>query len=288
MGINAVYNIINKILDPNINILYEPSYSLFDWDIRSMSYNFYSNYDRYYANYDLAILNDWQIHAVNRLKFLSQHQVSDLLFIHHSCPHNFKKEDKAIFENTTKNTYKIFLSRHIYDSWKPKDQKRFWINYGLDYEAIKQKISLSHKDNSILLLNTNNKPEINSLFKRLKNYYPDLEVLNTIKNYDETLNKISQYPIIIDLQNGLHTLYGIMCGARVITNQMLDTKLTSPIIISGADQIPAAINNSKANNDIDALINQDQRHIISSYNIYNFTSKLDSIIQTMKTGPFVL
>lgn len=286
MGINAIYNIINKTLDDNISILYEPSNSLFDLDIRALPYHFYSNAEQYYSHYDIAIVNDWQVHAVNRLKFLSEHQISDLLFIHHVCPKNFKKEDKAIFENTTKNTYKIFLSQYIYDSWKPNDPRSILINYGVDHENVKNQISCENKTDSILLLNLNNKAEINGLFRTLKNYHNNIEMLSVLDH--NVLPHIARSSAIIDLHNGLHTLYGILCGVRVITNQILDTKLISPTIVTNVGDISAAINQYGQNKNIDTLIQQDQQYIISSYSASNFQSKLNSVLEIMKAEAFVL
>jgi hypothetical protein len=288
MGISPIYNIINKITDNNINILYDKTNSLFDYTIYHMSCNIHNSDNTYYGYYDLAIMNDWQKYATTRLSFLSQHQIADLLFFHNECPANFKKEDKAIFDNSTKSCRKIFLSKSIYDSWSIVGDRSFQINYGIDTKIIDiYKCDHTKKNNRILFLNLNNQPAYNALFKRLSNHYKNIEIITKIDNYESLIQKMCAATSVIDFQSGVNTLYGVLCGAQVITNQVIDRQLISPIYVSDTNHLLDIVSKQNYTHNFDTIV-KDKERIMSMYGIDNFMTKLAEIINQMKVEPFIL
>lgn len=289
MALKAIYNIINKIMDPNIRLLYQSTESLFDHSFKSLPYYIYDNSEEYYNCYDAIIVNDWQKHAVNRMPLLSEHQIMDMLFFHTNCPSNFKKEDKAIFQNAIKTAYKIFLSADIYNSWNIKDVRSFQINYGvpiIDTNTYNKIDDLQNK--KIIFLNTANRPEYINVFRHITKTYPNIEMISSVSDYENIIYKLCNASAVIDLQHGIHTLYAIMCGATMITNQVFDGNLKSPIYISNVGQIVPSINKAINISSDKALINSDIQYIISEYKLENFQSNICDIFNTIKTEPFLL
>jgi hypothetical protein len=283
---NSLYNVINKVLDKNINILYQPTSKAFDHIFRSLGYNISipSNDDKQVMYHDMAVINDWTTHATNRPAFVSKHQIIDLLIFHEICPDKFKKEDRLILGNNLKNTYKIFPTNIIYNSWECRDQLSFQINYGIP-PSINSIPVLQKK--YITILNTTQNPESTRLYQFINSHYPEQVLhITEIKSFDGLLEIINKSKILIDLQNPLHNLIAIANSSICITNKVIDNNLKSTIVTQDFRNITQLINNISLEKH-SSLLEIDKSYISQYYSLDNFTKNIKDIISKIKQEPFI-
>ena len=284
--INSLYNIVNKVLDSNINILYQPANNSFDHIFRSLDYSISipNNDDNNRIHHDIGFINDWAAHATNRPAFVSKHQIMDILVFHETCPDKFKKEDKIILGNNLKNTHKIFPTNTIYNSWELQDPLSFQINYGIPQPIntipVKEKKYIS-------ILNVAQNPESNRLYQFLNNHYGDQVLYITqIKSYDGLLDIINRSKIVIDLNNTINNIVSIANSAICITNKIVDNNLKSIITIQDFRSIIQLIDSISLDR-YNSLIEIDKAYISEYYSLDTFTNKIKNIISKIKLEPFV-
>ena len=281
---NSNYNIINKLLDKNINILYECTNQYYDEIIKLLPFSIISttnsNHVQFY--YDCAMINSWQKHITDRSNIISNYQIIDILTFHDQCPNKFKKEDKIILNNNLKTAYKIFPTNHIYKSWGLTDKLSLQINYGIP-SITKDVVKNKH----ILVINTIKDSTIFSIYSYIKKVYPDTDLVTDID--DQYLHKLCGAGIVLDLTNNTYNnLLCVACGCQLITNLFVDDNLVSPIITNDIGNIVNILNNTQLLYNQNILIKKDQKYIQNSYNIDQFIENITKLLQQIKMEPFVL
>lgn len=289
MSSNFVYNTLNKLLDSNINILYEPNQSLFDImfaEIDATILQIGSISSKYFY-YDAYVTGNFFAHVNYRNKFLRNHQIQDVVIFHQKTPSVFKKEDKTILKNNLSSTYKIFPTKLIADEWDIQDQKSININYGVP--NIKHEL-LPFKDrNAILIMNFNDDANVNNLFASIKAFFPDAVLINKLVNnsLEETLKLISNYKIVIDLANPFNSLCATACGCFTVTNQMSDSSIRSCLVTQNFRDAKELLSDIIRNANTD-LIEKDKEHIIMNYSVDKFIDNMTKLFNRIKMEPFII
>lgn len=283
---NNVYNIVNKVLNKNNNVLYEPKYASFDATMSLLDINIISVNSpiKNISCFDSILINDWQKHASNRNMTLTENQLIDIVMFHSKCPPQFKKEDRFLLQNSFKNAYKIFLTQDIYRSWRLfDDNKSFCIPYGVPVYEYDESLK-----NDILVINDQQDSEINHLFSMIKNIFPNTKLI-TNNNSNTIVENIKQARVIIDMNNLYNILLGISAGCFTITNKSFDSNLQSTIVIRTVTEIVNYLHeimNGTKTYQNKLLI--DQSYIRKEYSLENFVTKMTEITNRAKLEPFVL
>jgi hypothetical protein len=214
---SIVFNIIKAASDyedkPIINLLTDSSYSMFDNQIKQLDklslFPLENSND--YISYD-AILSHNPIGFSSYVQQLYQLHLNSAIYFHHLCPNNFKKEDKFLLKNTLKQSYKIFANEYIMNSWGfETDPQSFVIPYGIlsDNELIT-------KTKSVVVLNLNNNPSINTLFQYINNVFNDAVLVNDIQDY-KTYKSIQEAAICVEAESHFNIITAIANGCYVIS-----------------------------------------------------------------------
>lgn len=279
------YNIINKILDTNINILYEPANNNFDDIIKSLEFNIISKKNILHSAfyYDCMVINNWQKHIADRLSTVSDYQITDVLVFHDPCPDKFKKEDKIILNNNLKTGYKIFPTPYIYKTWGLKDPLSLQINYGIPFIVGDNK-----RTKNIVIINTLKNEMMFSIFNFIRNIYPDTEILTELSDINHHINTLSQYKTIIDFTNTYSNLLCIASGGQLITNIFLDSNIRSPLIINDISNIPHILKDINLLSIRNKLISTDQSYILETFSLNKFISSISDLFKKIKREPFIL
>jgi len=282
--INSCYNIINKVLDSNINILYEPHNTVFDYIIQSLDYNFLLENNSFFDGmyYDFGWINNWQKHAVQRQSYISKHQIMDLVIFHENCPNQFKKEDKIILSNNLSKTVKIFPTLEIYNSWNLSGNNNLQINYGIPSN---HQIIPTNKEVITIIKSSNN--ESQALYQYIKNYYNNTIIINNNIPYKDLIEIINKSKVVIDTQSAINNLLSISIGTISITNKNIDKNLKSIIVVNDLRNIPEIIKNISYEKLYNNLI-LDKNYINIHYNYDNFNKNITSLVKRIKMEPFIL
>jgi hypothetical protein len=289
MSSNFVYNTLNKLLDSNINILYEPNQSLFDVvfpEIDATILRTESASSKYFY-YDAYVTSNFFSHVNYRNKFLHNHQTQDVVIFHQKTPNVFKKEDKTILRNNLSSAYKIFPTSVIADEWGMQDKKSITINYGIP--SIKHELIPFKNRNTVLFMNFNDDTNVNNLFASIKTFFPDAILINKLVNnsLEETLKLISNYKIVIDLAHPFNALCATACGCFTVTNQISDDSIKSCLVTQNfrdAKELLSDIINN-ANTD---LIEKDKEYIIMNYSMNIFIDNMTKLFNRIKMEPFII
>ena len=289
MSSNFVYNTLNKLLDSNINILYEPNQSLFDVvfpEIEATILRTESASSKHFY-YDAYVTGNFFSHVNYRNKFLRNHQIQDVVIFHQKTPSVFKKEDKTILKNNLSSTYKIFPTKLIADEWDIRDKKSITINYGIP--NIKHELMPFKDRNTILVMNFNDDTNVNNLFASIKGFFPDAILINKLVNnsLEETLKLISKYKIVIDLANPFNSLCATACGCFTVTNQISDDSIKSCLVTQNFRDARELLSDIISNTNAD-LIEKDKEHIIISYSMDIFINNMTKLFNRIKMEPFII
>lgn len=281
--IGSIYNIVNKVLDKNINILYDCHSTVFDHLVKMLDINLKPSEtpqsDSWY--YDFAIINHWDRHAVNRNIFIAQYQILDILYFHDLCANSFKKEDKTILTNNLKTTFKIYPTEDIYTSWGLNDTRSKLIRYGI---PVIEKITNKSKD-EILLVDIGS--DNTRLYEFIKNSFPNTNIIKSIDNYDLFCSQVQQAKVVIDLNYGINNLFAIASGTYCISTKTIDKNLKSNIIVNDIKQILAIVSELINRPEIDHSLSEDINYIRANYSMKDFTENMTSVFNKIKSEPFI-
>jgi hypothetical protein len=268
-------NIIHNVLG-NKTILSECSKNLF--------YSLLQNNTDYSIIEDnkqpfIATLHDNPISLSQKIQNIKiNYHVNSIVFIHAPAPEPLKKEDKHILSEKLNDTTKIFFSKAIENSWSLKNNV-YTIPYGMN-------ILQKEKTKNVLVINTNKNTNIEKLYSHIKNLYNDCDIINNITDYKFSMDYISQYKILISLENHYDSLFGAACGCFVISNNLSDINLPSITYINNSSNIIEAIKNLLSLKD-DISIQTSQKYIEQNYPIDKFYTSLNSIFSNFNNKAFI-
>jgi hypothetical protein len=288
MSYNSGCNTLNKLLDPNINLIYDPSQTLFDHVFKMTDSTIISVQNRMSDSfyYDAYVSNNFFPYVNNRVSLQYKYQLLDMVLFHQCPPPILKKEDKTILKNSLRSTYKVFFTEKIAEAWDIQDHRSFNINYGLP--KISHTIPEFTNRRSILVINTNNDPAINTLFSTIHNIFPDAFLIKDMldSNLETSLELMSNYKIVIDLSNAYNTMCATLSGCFTITSQMYDNNIESCLVVQDFRNIPQVFTNLMNQNY--ALIQKDIEYLTLSYNIDSFIIQMNQLLQNIKRESFII
>lgn len=222
-------NLLHQVLNDRVNIVYNPTASIFDKILFSVGFNFYifgdtdiqsdnccsltSEYVDLY-NYDLYIHND--IAGSAQVTIPRLFHTNMLIFEHNPMSQSFKKEDRAIINSKLIKNKKIFFNSDYQKSWGL--QNSFTIPYGLPVDILHSTCSYADRE-GVLLLSKTNQIVCNQIQSHLKSNNIRCEILNmnnlSLAEINDTLNK---FKVLINLENDyLTNLACVAAGCNVAT-----------------------------------------------------------------------
>lgn len=207
--LNSAYGCISK----TINILYEPTNNLFDNLISDVPANFYylNKIENYY--YDMVLYHNTMNQQLQ--KRITEEQLKSLLFIHNSPPPSFKKEDLFIFKEQISNINKIVFSDHIAKLWGFDNNDCHVMNYGIPEMQIPDE-----KPVPVLVLNLDNNPQMDNLYRHIQSHIPTSLIIKTVDNSNDwhsIVQTILSSKIVIDISQRSNILFSLGCGCKTIS-----------------------------------------------------------------------
>lgn len=281
------YNIINRVLDKNIRILYEDHNSLFDKIFNDLDYYIVNKTNKLNESfyYDMQIINNYFPYLNSRNNFIYENQFSDIVLFHEN-PHNlFKKEDKLILANNLRSTEKVMLLNSFDQTWNLPNSSL--VKYGI---PTSEKIAdYNDRPRDVLVLNLKNNNQIASLYQHIKAKFDKTDIVNSFakESLSETREILQKYRIVIDVDTPVNCLCATACGCVTITNQAFDTKLESTVAVEDFRAVFVVIEKILANN-MQNVVARDIELIKTEYNYDTFKSKIDEIIRKVKSETFVI
>jgi hypothetical protein len=277
---NSIFNILSSIT-ANSSLLFYSSQNLY--------FNFLNKYlenntitDQNQAIF--AIIGNDPINYSQEInkKSLENHVYSIIIFDQYP-PANLKKEDKYILEKKLKNSYKIFISDKIKNSWTSKNSSFSYVApYG--FEIIKQ----NHKKN-ILVLNFQKHKNIYDIYTNLKNRFIGVDIVDSLFSHENISEFISDYKIVVSLGDIYNTIACASFGCFVISNtENYDPKIKNIFNITTYSDIEEKIkqildNYKNIQNNCDDSI----EYIEKTYPIEKHVKIMSGIFQHLKNRPFI-
>ena len=280
-----IYNVVNKLLDPNINLLYNPNNSFFDFIIPLLDCNVCTSKSKNSTNYyyDTYMTSDFFNHSNNRNSFLYKHHINDIVVFNEPCPRQFKKEDKIILSNTIRSAIKIFTNSFISESWLISDNKTYTINYGLP-----QVVEIPEKTIPVLILNLRNNQHAHRLYNHIKQIFNETKyIYGTQNDFKFITEMIKRTKIVIDIDSPSNLIHATQSGCFTISSQCYDPNIKSCLIMNDFRSIHEVIQDMLGLSD-KSIIDYDQQYINKVYNFNNFYEKMNNILYESKMEPFIL
>lgn len=221
-----------------INFAYEPDVSLFDKVMGNL--NNINLIDKEISQLPGIPTNGILIN--NPVDFAQKMQsygsftfVPKFLLYHFLPPPFFKKEDINILSGNITSCRKIsFINDN--NTWLIPDMT--YIDYGVPGNIISNVLG-KYKQKDILVLNLNNNSQSDIVYKQLETAYPSLSV-DALKDYSlgmkDIIDIISEYKIVIDINNTYNQLISLCCGCVVISGN-LSLKNKQLVNVSHAKEI---------------------------------------------------
>lgn len=283
---HRIKNILQKSLNPNCNILYESSYSIFDLIIRELDINIYNieNDKNSYIPIDCFAFSD--IMKAAHAKTLSkQLHVHGIFMIHQPVPPHFKKEDILLCKQHLEHIHKIYMSPYLANSWNIQDKKTYTIPYGIPVYG--SQVNNHKKD--ILVLNLHNNEHIQNLYLNIKQIFQDTDILSSIQHLDlANLNEIiASYKICIDINSIINSLFVCSRGSYIITNMPNIHNLYGSFAIQNFANIREIIIDILNKYDTQQIINNIE-YIQQNMSIDTFNAVMTDICIKIKQDPFVI
>lgn len=280
---NTIGNVLNTIMG-NKTIYYSGSPGLFTGVLRSIDE--WNLIDRINQPCSLLVTDSPIDYSQQKDNISLQYQINDIAIFHNIAPTMLKKEDKYILRNKLINTHKIFFNEKIKSSWDIIDENYSIINYGyhVSYDGLHSK--------DILILNFNNVPAINTIYQTLKqNINLNVGLINTHLSYNDLINEISSYKVIISNGSSYESVACAALGCYVISveSNHIDNNILNISYINNFHEILAKAQDAVQKYDsMYRLINDSQQYILLSYsNISNMQSVFNQIFQLISQRAFI-
>lgn len=281
------YNIINRVLDKNIRILYEDHNSLFDKIFNSLDYYIVNKTNRLNKSfyYDMQIINNYFQYLNSRNNFIYENQFSDIVLFHENPHNSFKKEDKLILANNLRTTEKVMLLNSFNQAWNLPNSSL--VQYGIP--TPEKILDYNSRPKDVLVLNLKNNNQIANLYQHIKGKFEKTDTINSFakESLEEAQEILQNYKIVIDVDTPVNCLCATACGCATITNQSFDNRLESTVAVEDFRAVFVVIEKILANN-MGPVIARDIDLIKTAYNYDAFKSKIDEIIRKVKSETFVI
>lgn len=217
------------------------------------------------------------------MKMNLAYHVNSLILFHKEPPQALKKEDKAILDKKLKNSYRLFFSKNIEQSWGLTTTEK---NINIEYGVLT--VDQNHKDKNVCVLNLNKDNGIQNLYQHIKNSIIDCDLIDTNINDNEIINILSQYKICIIPHDTYDTLLAASLGSLVYTSStQIDKSITNIVYIKDYNSI-----NDRLKNDLeqwpnmDSNLKENQLYIHNKYNIDKFYNQFSNICTSISRKAF--
>jgi hypothetical protein len=279
----VTYNLLSKILDPNLKVLYSKSDTIFDSIMNKVDgYLIYR--DSFFSDrvsYDLFLGNDTMTHCDDKNKIIRHHQINDVLFIHDKFHRSMKKEDKTIIKNNLQSTFKIFPNKEIASTWDCLSDTI--IPYGIP----QSEYNLSNKRKSVAVINIKNNPQIEMLYNQIKAVYNDAELVGRLSTFEEYTGKLNEFKIVIEIDSLANLLVAQCCGNYTVTTvSNMDSGL-GIYDVSDWSKIKEQIDQKLENYDPSMFLEQ-KRFLEEQYSFEKFESSVLEILLSIKKRPYLI
>lgn len=288
MTTHTISNIAYKIIEKKSRALYSLHYSCFDAiinSIESVDLCLESSYSYYY---DMYIGHNCFEYAQNTINACAAMHIPAVLFFHSNAPQKIKKEDIYILKNTLAKTRKIFCSADIANSW----------NYGVfrdadvvPYGVPLAKIYKPEKSKDILLINNTNNNQITNLHSKLSNKYKKCDVVSSLTmNSQQNIDILSNYKIVLDIDNTINILCAISSGARVIGSSAMNLSddFKHFYKMPNYNHIETVIDNIISDEVTEEEVQHNHSILNSNYNYDKFCNEILSILGGAKREAFII
>ena len=229
-------NILHQMLEPEVNIIYQPRNNIFDQLLYMLDFNFFvfdENYTPFSTNcrsinasyvdlhcYDLFVCNGIMNMAQNHIN--RQMHVNTVAIEHSPKFEHLKKEDVAIINNKHKKTKKIFFNENSMKSWGLHNS--IHTTYGIPLNINNNNIE--YNDRKDLLMHQTKNHMIDQHLANL----PDLLKLdkgscsfldmNSLP-IEEVIQRFNNHKVVINLEdNPIIDLLALSCGCNVYTGRV--------------------------------------------------------------------
>lgn len=209
MSVIAIKNIIHKYLDQNVNILYDPTYSLFDYIIYDLPFNFFTTKPYIIDRENVVYAKDLALFSY------------DMIFAHNDC-------DMSL---GTKLHIPIIKYVHTYALENAQAAPNVFtilenaaeVNVDSFFTVSMPLLNLSREEEKLntALINTHPVGLDPKVVQFLMQQIPDLHIIDHTNN----LLKISQYKTVIDLYptNQTNMLYALKNNTCYLTTTQKNT-----------------------------------------------------------------
>jgi hypothetical protein len=291
---NIIGNVLNR--SNSLNIVYEPKNSLIDHIIFTLPHNFYLfNNNRFNFSTDNVIDLPERLYGINSYnlalsysleKFTNHNNISSLchipaiVLIDETRP--YKKEDRHIINEKTKNITKIFLSQDSFETMG-KPVKSFVVPIGIP-NMISSSLPRADDLNHVLLLDNNSMSQ--QIKKALHSLQITCNILPTNINIEKIKDIFSQHKFCIDLTNqySYNLLAAVSAGCTGITLK------NNPVIcpyIHHADTVEDILSFIIDQQKVTTNIADQQEYINKHYSYEIFIKQLTAIINTTSKEVFL-
>jgi hypothetical protein len=124
------------------------------------------------------------------------------------------------------------------------------------------------------------------LYLYIKNNNDNCDIIDDITDYNFATNQISQYKIVISLENHYDSLVAAACGCYVISNNLKDDNLPSILYLDNLNSIISIIQNLLNLKDNDTII-ATQNYISQNHSIDQFFTSINSIFLGLNRKAFL-
>lgn len=287
---NIIKSITRKSNQP-ANIVYECTKSLLDQTIFSLPYRFYIMEDNKFDFNTANVINlpekfygtyDYQVLISNSLeKCANGNSISNIFHIPTIVIideiKNFKKEDRYIINQKTKNLTKVFLSQESYEAMD-KPQKSFVVPFGVN-TAFKLPNNNAIKKDVVFLDNSGIAQQIKNILLKEELKCDTISLNLNISTANFILN---QYKFCIDLTNKYK--YNLLCALAAGCQ---------PITLNHNPRFCPYIHHVNTPHDIVHFIKHYQpisgvsEYINDNFNYQSFSNTMESIINETSKEVFI-
>jgi hypothetical protein len=287
MTTHTISNIAYKIIDNDIRVLYSTHNSYFDsimFSLDTINYCLDTTYSHYY---DLYITHNGFDYAQEAQNWCNAMHINALVFFHKKPPAKFKKEDGVILKNALHKTHKVFIGKEIAESWSYNT----WTNTSVVEYGVPTHQSTAEKTKSVLFINQSNDSQISSMYSSLIQKFPNSDLLQTPSlDIDIVAKLLSQYAVVVDMDNTINILLASACGCKTITSPIvsINADIKESYKIINYDSLSKIIENIILEPINENDIKYNKQIIHQYYNYHDFKNQITNILTKAKKEMFVL
>jgi hypothetical protein len=227
-------------------------------------------------NVNAYITSDYVNHSQER-EIYKQYHIKEILLLIDGPTALLKKEDLVLLNDRLDDVDKIVVGSQIASSWG------FLKEIGTIDPGI-PKYSLHTEPRKSVIVISDDSNVSKRICKILFEHYPDIKIIKTFDNYNESMNDLNSYKVCVNLNTPIDNLYGLYAGCYVISNKSLYGYET---IYENIEHIPQLIKQKIETFDI-----QKQKDIHCSleqqYDFEKFTLNMSNLVFKYIKEPFYI